>query len=426
MYEFNVLQTTKLKPWVTRHTRNTSIFFLILIALLFLPWRQTVKGVGVIMPLNPMERIYPISSTVDGFMEEIYVKENQFVKKGAKLFKMKDLDAAYKSRLSSIKEQSIQQYQNEKIKLTNTQDRIQDQERIFRLGVEVYDKKIIQLKNNLSALQEQKVALKNSQEIANSNYIRYKKLFGDGIVSQRDLELERNTYLESKAKYQRIKADIKNLDNQLKITKKESTKYIHEMELKLNTIQNNILNSQNSIESFKQNIERNSVQLSRYLTRTITAKSDGYVIRIYQNDQNKLIKKGEEILLFDPMVTQRSIRLKISDFNMPLIKEGLTSQIIFFGWPAIQISGWPKIQKGTFPGIVQSVERSKHEERFYYVIIVENPKSNYAWPSKDILRIGTKASVWVKLEKVTIWYEIWRLLLAQPPKMVAVANDQNK
>jgi len=195
-----------------------------------------------------------------------------------------------------------------------------------------------------------------------------------------------------------------------------------EMQLAINKSKEKMLETQNRAKTLKQNLQRDETAISRYKSRVMHVKSDGYVLQIYQNDKNKLIKKGEDILYFSPNVTKRAIRLKVADFHMPLMKKGLKARIIFYGWPAMQISGWPKISHGTYAGIVYSIERSSHEDGAYYVVITEDP-ADVPWPSVQNLKIGTQATVWIKLSTVTIWYEIWRLMMAQPPKMITPAQE---
>ena len=113
MYEFNALKLVKQHPIIRRFLLITVGIFVTFFLLLLLPWQQNIKGSGVLTALDPRERAYKITAPVDGFLDEIYVKENQFVKKGTKLFKMKDLDAEYQNRLLSIKEKSILNHTNE-------------------------------------------------------------------------------------------------------------------------------------------------------------------------------------------------------------------------------------------------------------------------------------------------------------------------
>ncbi|SFV70016.1 RND efflux membrane fusion protein [hydrothermal vent metagenome] len=392
MEHFKSLELVQQHPIVKKFGLITVVIFTVFILLLFLPWQQTVYGTGTLTALNPMQRDYQISATINGFIEKFYVKENQKVKKGDRLFKMVDLDSQYQSSLYSIKEKSVRKYDNEILKLQNLKENLQSIKKISTITLEIYDKKIIQIQNTLQALQEQKIAIK------------------------RDLELKYSLYLQTKANYKKIDADKKNNINELAITLQKKENFQNENSVKINAFKNDILLTKNSIETIGQNIKINSINISRYEKREIVAKTDGYIVRIYQNDKNRLTKKGEKILYFSPIVTKKSIRLKISDFHMPLMKVGLRTRIIFYGWPALQISGWPKIRHGTYPGIVAAIERSTYETGSYYAIITEDTNRS-KWPSNEHLKIGTQASVWVRLATVSIWYEIWRLMFALPPNM---------
>jgi len=101
---------------------------------------------------------------------------------------------------------------------------------------------------------------------------------------------------------------------------------------------------------------------------------------------------------------------------MPLIKEGLKVRIMFYGWPALQVPGWPSIKYGTFGGIIKKVDPISHEKGLYYAYISEDPDED-SWPSSDVLRPGTQATGWVRLNTVPIWYQMWRLMNALPPEM---------
>jgi len=417
MYRYKVLKCIHLRPFVGYYVRISLVFFLVVFALMFLPWQQTVKGIGTLTAFNPVERNYKIAATIDGFIDNIYVKENQFVKKGERLFSMKDLDDTYEKRLLSILQQYQNTLDNTKESHINIEDNLKQQKNSIKMGIEVFDTKLLQFQNRLKALHQQQKALINQYEIEKINYKRAQKLFKDGIESKRDLELKKYSTLKTEAKVEKITIDIENIYNDINITQKEKIRFENESELKLNTIQNKLLSIQNSMNKLQQAIDKSSVTLSRYLSKEIVAKSDGHVMRIYQVDQNKFIKKGEEILYFSPKVHERSILLKVPIFNMPLIKKGLKVRILFYGWPSLFISGWPDIAHGTYGGVIKSIEQASHEKGLYYAVIVED-KEDAPWPAEENLRIGTESSIWVRLQVVPIWYELWRLLAAQPPKMV--------
>jgi len=422
MYKFDALTAVKVHSFVRHYVMISLVIFVVLVFFLFLPWQQTVKGAGTITALNPVERNYKIVATIDGVIENFYVKENQYVKKGDKLFSLRDLDGEYESKLSSIVSQYRLKLENMKESDKNLNKNLTQQNELFDIGEKIYITKLAQLHNTLSAVKLQQTALSNQYKIETIHYERAQRLFKEGIESKRDLELKKFRYLKTEAKVKKIVSEVENIYNDINITKQEKIRFVNETELKRNGIKNSILETQNSINTLEQNIAKSSVNLSRYLGKDIVAKSDGYVMRIYQVDQNKLLKTGEEIMHFSPHVTQRALRLKVPAFNMPLIKEGLKARIILYGWPAMNISGWPTITHGTYGGVIKSVERTAHEKDVYYAMIVED-KEDDPWPSEEHLRIGTKATVWVRLQTVSIWYELWRSLAGQPPKMISMQEN---
>ncbi|MCL4433040.1 MAG: HlyD family secretion protein [Epsilonproteobacteria bacterium] len=420
---FHSLEKLQVNPLVKKIWLFSSIVLSLLIMALFLPWQQTVEGEGVVVAYDPTQRDYPVLATMNGFINEFYVTENQFVKKGTKLFTMVDLDKEYLNKLKTIESSSKDQYKNSKIQINNYQDTKKNLNQYLAVGLNVYQQKYEQTKNKIDSLKLKKISLEKKHEIEKSNYERTKLLHADGIESKRNLEVRENSYIEANVELKKISIDLDIEQNDLDILVNEREKFLKETENKIKLLDNDTLSSKNTLQSLGQSVQTNSVNVSRYTSGEVIAEKDGYVVRIFQNDKNKLIKMSERILHFAPKVTTKSLLLKVSDFNMPLIKEGLPVRIMFYGWPALQISGWPEIRFGTFAGIIKRVEQTSREKGFYYAQIVEDPKE--PWPKGDSLRIGTQATVWARLETVPIWYQIWRLMNALPPKMVTPVIEKN-
>jgi membrane fusion protein, adhesin transport system len=422
-YTYASQTKVQINPSVKKIWRFIFIVIILLVMLLFLPWQQTVKGEGVVVAYDPTQRDYSVLATIDGFINEFYVSENQFVKKGTKLFTIVDLDKEYLKKLKIIEGSTKDQYNNSKIQINNYQDTKKNLNEYLAVGLNVYQQKYEQTKNKIDSLNLKKISLEKNHEIEKSNFERTKLLHADGIESKRNLEIRENSYIEANVELKKINIDITIEKNNLDIIKNEREKFFKETDNKIKLLDNDTLSSKNTLQSLGQSVQTNSVNVSRYTSGEVIAEKDGYVVKIFQNDKNKLIKMSEKIIYFSPKVTTKSLLLKVSDFNMPLIKEGLPVRIMFYGWPALQIPGWPKIRFGTFGGIIKKVEQTSHEKGFYYAQIVEDPKE--PWPKGDDLRIGTQATVWVRLETIPIWYQMWRLMNALPPKMITPRIEKN-
>lgn len=415
-HTYKATKMVTLHPIIRKIRLTTALFFLLLIAVLFLPWQQTIKGEGTLIATDPMQRDYTILATIDGIVDEVYVQENQFVTKGTLLFTLVDLDKEYDKKLSSIYESSQKQYGDYEEQIKNIRQKEQNLQNNLEVGIDIYNKKIRKVDNKIKSLSLQKVSLEKQYEIEHLNLERMQQLYKDGIESKRSYEVVENRYVKAKTELEKVDVDIKIEENNLKILDQEKKKFLNEMQNSIKLLHNTRLSSNAKLKSITQDIQRNSLNVKRYESGKVYAQRDGYIVRILQNDKNRLIKKGDPILHFAPQVTHKSILLKISDFNMPLLKEGLPARIMFYGWPALQISGWPQIKYGTFGGLVDKVEPISYEKGFYYARVTEDPKE--PWPKGEELKVGTQSTVWIRLETVPIWYQIWRLMNAFPPRMV--------
>ena len=414
-YEFKVLEKIQLNPFVEKAGFFTFIIIVTLISIVFLPWQQTVKGEGTLVAYDPTQRDYKVVATMAGVIDEFYVKENQFVTKGTKLFSMVDLDKEYLQKLTDIQNSSKEKFQNTQNQIQNFKIRKENLFEYKRVGLDVFKEKLQQIKNRIKSLEFKKVSLEKNSEVLNLNLQRVDTLYNEGIESKRNFEIAQNKYVKSTAEFNKINVDIEVQNNNIRILQQEKMQFSTNTNNKIKTLEHAMLLALNSATTLSQNLQRHSATIARYKRGEVIAQKDGYVVRILQNDKNRFIKKGEPIIYFSPKVTTRAVMLKVSGFNMPLIKENLETRIMFYGWPALQVSGWPKIKYGTFGGIIKTVESTSHEKGFYYAQILENP--NEPWPKSNILRVGTQATVWVKLSTVPIWYQLWRMMNALPPKM---------
>ena len=415
-FEFNALQLVETHPIIGKIWRVTLIILFFFILLLFLPWRQNVVAEGTLIAYDPSERMQFISAPINGFIEHFYVSEDEHVQKGMKLFDMVDPDKAYKQRVYRMKndfEQQTQNTQKESAVLKQNQESLLAQKEI---RTELYDKRYMQAKEQLKSLQLNYQAQKKNYEITNNQFNRVKTLYAQKIESRKAFERTENTYIAAKTQLDKTQIDIEVQKRQLTIIKQEKEQFLEEIDNQIRTMQNSILSVETRLNIVKREYENLLCTIARYETSSLVSEKNGSVMRIVQRDKNTYIKQGEPIIHFVPDVTQRAILLKVSDFNMPLIKEGLTTRIRFHGWPVLNISGWPAIQFGTYGGIIKKLDPIAHEKGFYYAYVMQDPDE--PWPTSEILRVGTTTTIWIALARVPIWYEIWRLMNGFPSNMV--------
>ena len=421
-YEFSALEKVTLHPFIKRFKRISLGVIVIVVCFLFLPWQQTVKGMGSVIAFEPTQRPYAIAATIDGFIDGFNVKENQFVKKGDLLFTMIDLDREYALKLNKIQENIQHQKLNVEQQISISKTKRDNAKEYLLNGLHIYAEKFDKIQNKTKSLKVKRVSLEKNYEIEKSHFKRIELLYKDGIESKRHYDRLENIYIKAKAELDKVAIEIKIEKNNLTILNKEKKKFINESQNKINSLEKAILSSQHKMIQLNQEEHKQSMLISRYARSEVFAQKDGYVVRLFQNDKNKLIKKGEKVIYFAPLVKEKSILIKFSDFHMPLVKKGLPARIAFYGWPAMQISGWPKIKRGTFGGVVKETDSISYEKGVYYAYVVED--SNEPWPKGNKLKVGTQATVWIRLETVPIWYQLWRTMNALPPSMITVEKVQ--
>lgn len=418
---FKSLESVETHPVVYRIWLFTTVVIVILIGFMFLPWQQTVKGTGTLMAYDPSERVQTVSATIDGFVEAFHVGENIPVEKGTKLFTMVDLDKGYAARVKEMEQQLRDQMQNTLREIESVSANRDNAVRQREIGMTLFKQRREQGEDALANLRLKRVALQKQLETEEANFKRVKQLYEDAIESRRNYERADAAYVAAKTAFEKVDVDIEMQQRTLAIIEQEKAQFATEADNRIRSLENSVLSTQNRYSALERDLQRQLTEIARYATSDVRAEKGGTVIRILTNDKNKFIRQGEPVMQFAPNVGERTVLLKVSDFNMPLIQEGLKVRLMFFGWPALQISGWPTIRFGTFGGIINKVDPVSYEQGFYYAYIVEDPEE--PWPPETKLRQGTQATAWVALETVPVWYQLWRLMNAMPPKMVVADGD---
>lgn len=419
---FRSLDIVQTDPIVHRIWSFSLVVVVILIGTMFLPWQQTVKGMGTLMAYDPSERVQTVSATISGFVKNFHVGENEMVSKGDRLFTMVDLDTGLAGRIDKMEQQLLEQMENIRRETVTVEANRDNAIRQKEIGRSLFAQRKAQAEDTLANLKLRRIALKKQAQTEASNYDRIKELFEASIESRRNLERADASYVAAKTGLEKIDVDIAMQSRALSIIEQEKAQFLSEADNRIRTLENSVLATKNRYSALERELQRQKTERARYATSDVRSEKDGSVVRILTNDKNMFIRQGEPVLRFAPSVDERTLMLKVSDFNMPLIHEGLKVRIMFYGWPALQISGWPLIRFGTFGGIIKKVDPVAYEQGSYYAYIVEDPSE--PWPSDTRLRLGTQATAWVALESVPVWYQLWRLMNAMPPKMVVPTGEE--
>ncbi|MBL4823615.1 MAG: HlyD family efflux transporter periplasmic adaptor subunit [Colwellia sp.] len=165
-----------------------------------------------------------------------------------------------------------------------------------------------------------------------------------------------------------------------------------------------------------------SVSLARQSIQTKIAPQDGTILRLLSAGNATFVKPGDVLASFIPDGVERSVVLKVTGLDAPLVQAGHKVRLQFDGWPVFQFSGWPGTAVGTFGGIVEFIEPIA-DQRGHFNIWIKQDLSEHPWPDKKYVRLGSRVKGWVLLEEVQLGYEIWRQLNNFPPLQVNRAKS---
>jgi multidrug resistance efflux pump len=390
-------------------------FFLFVVAILFLPWRQFVSGPGRVIAFNPLDRRINIEAQVSGRVKHMHVTEGQRVKKGDLIIEIQDNDPNLLNNLRAQREaiESRRDFAHGRVESLTAQ--ITQQELAKGQAIDGAEQRV--------------AAAQIAAETALLNYTRTKDLYDKRLESQRNLEL---------ATLQRdsTTAELKSAQATLKRTSNEFDATIASTHASKGTALSEVATAERDLSAI-------DIQINQNLRQVVDSPRDGIVLEVSVTDGTYL-RPGSLICVIIPETDSRFVEIMVDGNDMPLIQSrkeeggivtpGSPVRIAFEGWPAVQMLGWPQLAVGTFGGEVVFVDATDDGLGKFRVVI--GPADDIVdrgdgkgpvtvgWPDRNRwLRQGARANAWIMLNEVPLWFELWRQINGFPP---VVSNADGK
>ena len=396
--------------------------FLLVAILLFMPWTQNIRSKGSVTTLEPDQRPQTIHSVIAGRIEDWYIREGDFVKKGDTILFISEVNkdeyldpnllARTEEQLKS-KEMSVNSYM-EKVRALDTQ--IDALSQTSRLKLQQARNKLSQAHLKVTSDSIDFQASTINFAVAKEQLTRMEQLYADGLKSLTDLERRRLTVQEAQAKMISAENDLLTSKNQIINAQVELTSvqaqyrdYIAKSESEKYAALSNMYDAEAVVTKLQNQYMNYSVRTGLYY---ITAPQDGYVTKAIQSGIGETIKEGEEIISIMPANYDLAVEMYIDPIDLPLLVRDQHVRIQFDGWPAIVFSGWPNTSSGTYGGKVFAIDNFISDNGKYRVLVAAD-ENDEEWP--DALRVGAGTSNMVLLKDVPIWYELWRQINGFPP-----------
>lgn len=408
------------------------IFSIILLITLFLPWTQTISSKGSVTTLKPNQRPQTLQSQIPGRIEQWFVQEGDFVKKGDTILRISEIKSNYfDDKLTertdnqiNAKSASVNAYKNKVVALQNQINALL-QERNLKL--KKAKNKLLQARLKVKTDSIDLIAIKTKANIAKTQFKRTATLEKEGLKAVKDVE-------EYKNKLQEANAKLISQENKLLVAKNNVTNSRIDIATISATYGDKIAKAQSNLYTAKSNTLDTEVQVSKLETNLanykkrnsllhITAPQDGYINKAIKSGIGETFKEGEKLVGIMPANYQLAVEMYVRPIDLPLIHINETVRVEFDGWPAIVFSGWPNSSYGTYGAKVVAIENFISNNGMYRVLIA--PKDNSEpWPKA--LRVGSGAKTITLLDDVPIWFELWRQINSFPPNFYQPAEKNSK
>lgn len=404
------------KKYYKQFNRLSNIFLILIVIILFLPWTQNITGKGNVTTLKPNQRPQNIQSPISGRIEQWFVKEGDYVKKGDTILRISEVKSDYfDNRLVErtgdqiqSKSQSIQAYRNKANALQSQINALQQERKLKLQQTE------LEVKSNKIDLE----AAKTNQSIAQTQYDRVISLQSEGLKATKDVE-------EKRMKLQAIQAKYISQQNKLSTSEIELSRLKANYADKIAKVQSDLYTAQSLQFNTQAEVSKLENSRSNYTKRStlqfVTAPQNGYINKALKGGLGETFKEGESLMSIMPADYQLAVETYVRPIDLPLIHTGAKVRVQFDGWPAIVFSGWESVSYGTYGAKVVAIENFISDNGMYRLLLSPD-KDDHKWP--DGIRVGSGAKTIALLKDVPIWYELWRQLNGFPPNFYKPNNTK--
>jgi multidrug efflux pump subunit AcrA (membrane-fusion protein) len=386
------------------------------------PWQQSAKGDGRVVAFAPLERQQTVEAPIDGRVVRWHVVEGQHVEAGDVLLELSDNDPQLYERLESEREITQERLRTYEARVASLESRVGSVRSAQESAVVAARARVRVARDRLSGAEQSVTAAQADLDAQAINLARSQVLGGQGLLSQRDVELA--VLAEARARTSRDAA--MNARDAARSDRDAAQASADQADASMRAEIENANASLESARTDAQNAQtallRIDSRLARQGSQVITAPHAASVFRIQANLMGEQVKAGDPLLTLVPDAEERAVELWIDGNDASLVSEGRAARLQFEGWPAVQFAGWPSVAVGTFGGRVAFIDSTDDGRGNFRIVITPDP-TDEPWPSTRYLRQGVRANGWVLLDSVSLGFELWRQLNGFPASVTQPATS---
>lgn len=400
-----------------------TIFILFSATLLYVPWTQTVTVQGKLSAYSAMERPQEVHAQINGSLQRWHVQEGDSVKKGDLVLKLGDANPKFMApdlikRLDQSREALKQKRQAALDRAKILDVRIDKMTSLAQAAESTATARVLEAEQKTLSAGQKTTSAKIAKKTADLNLQRSKVLEADGLVSRRELELAIQTAIQAGANLKGAEAELMEARKARAALEHNRDKIGAELVQKLLDTKSKraaAIGATAKVSKELADIElARSNAHQRRIAGKILAPVDGTIVRLTTIGLGEIVHSGDLLFTIVPKESSPALEMWANTIDAPLLKKGRPVRILFQGVPAIPLPAWPELMAGTFDGRIQVVDQSASANgqfRFW----VEPETNRREWPSQLHVRQGTQVMGWVILNRVPLWYEMWRRFNLFPP-----------
>lgn len=421
LHSWEAVQIPERLKFSSRLAIKLVVLFLLIIA--FVPWTQTITVTGQLSAYTPYERPQDIEAQITGRIKKWHIFEGVRVKQGDLILELEDYDPNFMSPdlLALLTQRKKALEDNRKAALARAEQldkRITEMQNLVKAAVPSAQARVIEAENKVREARQKVEAAKIAVETAELNVDRHKLLAEQGLVSQRELELTIQAAIASKADLQGAQAGLKAAEQAMKALSFGRDQVSAEVLQRL-------LDAEAARDASVAEAARAADQLAdvslrlsnaeqRRQASRILAPIDGTVVRMAEAGAGETVRQGDKLVRLSPISMDKAIEMTADGLDAPLLNVGRKVKILFYGIPAIPLPAWPELMAGTYSGVIKVIDQVDDGKGNFRFWVVPDPEDR-PWPDQTHVRQGTKAMGWVILNRVPLWYELWRRFNLFPP-----------
>lgn len=398
-------------------SRSAIVLSIVLVAMVCLvPWTQTVTIQGQLSAYSPTERPQEIHAQIKGRIRTWHVNEGRTVQKGDLVLELEDMNPQFMAedllqRLDQSREALKQRRQAAGERAQILAERLEEMTTLTRAATASAKARVAEADNKVQSAKQRVTRANVAEETAVLNLDRSRILEAEGLLSRRDLELAIQAATAAKADAKAAQASLREAQQARRALAHNRERVDAELvqrQLETREQRASALGEAAKASKALADLElTRSNALQRRIASRVLAPLDGTVVRLTPIGSGEIVHPGDLLFTIVPLSAAPAVEMWANAIDAPLLRPGRPVRLLFQGIPAIPLPAWPESMVGTYDGRIQVVDQSASTNgQFRLWVVPDTERRN--WPSHVNIRQGAQVMGWVILNRVPLWYEMWR------------------